>query len=239
MPALYDRNNVKFKDKAFVKRAWKNIAGRLGYDMNMLKDRMYQLRNRYNTERRKLQALRDDEGLPNRKSVWPLYHNLNFLSDHIRQRKSRKMMGTFTEGRDFRGFTKAEVQGHIARSHVISRTVKIKNEVVGQNDNEKLAAGESVTMYDTSNVSDIPQHNADKISQTLRNINSLKQSLLTKQEEISENHHPCHKFEAFGTFVSDSLQDLPDVRALEMIDKFTSEIVQALIVHGVESANLH
>lgn len=37
------------------------------------------------------------------------------------------------------------------------------------------------------------------------------------------------KFEAFGTFVASSLIDLPETNALELVERFTSEIVKALI----------
>lgn len=37
------------------------------------------------------------------------------------------------------------------------------------------------------------------------------------------------KFEAFGLFVSSSLIDLPETNALELVEKFTSEIVKSLI----------
>ncbi|XP_037045720.1 uncharacterized protein LOC119081083 [Bradysia coprophila] len=230
VPALYDRTHAKFKDKAFVENAWNNIAEQLCYDVNILKDRMYQLRNRYNVEKRRLQSLRDD-GLPNPKPMWPLYHNLNFLSSHIRQRKSYKTMRmrTVTVEAGFRGFTKAE-GCRFVRPYATDRTVEIKNEV-GDQLNLNGDADESM---DTS-----------RISQTLRNIDRLKQSLLADNdfsgivspEKILKNHHPSQKFEAFGSFVSDSLQDLPENNALEIIARFTSEIVQAIIEHGLESSN--
>lgn len=57
----------------------------------LLKDRIYQLRNRYNLEKRKVEALRS-EGLGNARSSWPLFGNLTFLDGHIRPRKSYKSM---------------------------------------------------------------------------------------------------------------------------------------------------
>lgn len=57
----------------------------------LLKDRMYQLRNRYNLEKRKVESLRS-EGLINARSTWPLFGNLNFLDGHIRPRKSYKSL---------------------------------------------------------------------------------------------------------------------------------------------------
>lgn len=37
------------------------------------------------------------------------------------------------------------------------------------------------------------------------------------------------KFEAFGHFIASSLIDLPEKNALELVEKFTSEIVRTLI----------
>lgn len=42
-------------------------------------------------------------------------------------------------------------------------------------------------------------------------------------------HKASDKFEAFGNFVTASLQDLPENKSLEIIEKFTNEIVRALI----------
>lgn len=57
----------------------------------LLKDRMYQLRNRYNLEKRKVETLRN-EGVANARSTWPLFSNLKFLDGHIRPRKSYKSL---------------------------------------------------------------------------------------------------------------------------------------------------
>lgn len=43
------------------------------------------------------------------------------------------------------------------------------------------------------------------------------------------------KFEAFGTFVASSLIDLPETNALELVERFTSEIVRALITSKTTS----
>lgn len=244
VPALYDKNNVNFKNKEFVERAWNNIAAKLCYDVNILKDRMYQLRNRYNVEKRRLQSLRD-EGLPNPKSLWPLYHNLNFLGSYIRQRKSyNKMMrmSAFTVQTGFRGFTKAEGESHIVHPYVINRRITIKKESDGQikpDVNESMAR-----TNDTMIFSDVPQQStSSKTSQTLQNINQFRRSLLADDDcsgknlegKIPKIHQPSHKFEAFGSFVSHSLQDLPEQKALGIVDRFTSEIVKSLIEHAENS----
>lgn len=240
IPALYNRNSARFRDKIYVERAWNSISRKLGYNSSVLKDRMYQLRNRYNLEKRKLQSMRD-EGITNPKPMWPLYHNLNFLSGHIRQRKSYKMMRLSNSSAGFRGFTKEEGKYRIARPFIIDRNLQqeIKHEINEQNCEN---GNESINFMEMNVPEDQPH--ISKTSQTLKNINILKQSLLaddgsdsTGHKKIKRNHHPSHKFEAFGSFLSNSLQDLPQHKALAMIDRFTSEIVRALTLYRMDSSN--
>lgn len=57
-----------------------------------MRERVNQLRNRYNLEKRKVD-LQKAEGFPNASSTWPLFGYLRFLDGHIRPRKSYKAMG--------------------------------------------------------------------------------------------------------------------------------------------------
>lgn len=50
---------------------------------------MFQLRNRYNLEKRKVEM---QDGDPNAKSTWPLFDRMSFLDGHIRPRKSYKSL---------------------------------------------------------------------------------------------------------------------------------------------------
>lgn len=110
-PAFYDKSNPNFKDRTFTENAWKEISLQLGFDgewmdiqfmsscpyltatvplfisEKVLRDRMFQLRNRYNLEKRKVEM---QDGDPNAKSTWPLFDRMNFLEGHIRPRKSYK-----------------------------------------------------------------------------------------------------------------------------------------------------
>lgn len=51
----------------------------------------------------------------------------------------------------------------------------------------------------------------------------------TSRRRTAEKNPSSAKYEAFGTFVSSSLIDLPEKNALELVEMFTSEIVKALI----------
>lgn len=62
--------------------------------VSLLKDRMLQLRNRYNLEKRRLEQLSLEHPHKIMNSPWPLYNHLSFLSNHIRSRRSYKSMMT-------------------------------------------------------------------------------------------------------------------------------------------------
>lgn len=117
-PALFDKRNPFYKDKQYSERAWNDISMKLGYQGNrfrfddpqgadtdaplgpfsveILKDRMLQLRNRYNLEKRKIETQRS-ESCPNPKSTWALYKYLLFFDGHIKQRRSYKMLKKIQE----------------------------------------------------------------------------------------------------------------------------------------------
>lgn len=116
-PALYDKRNPFYKDKQYSERAWNDISMKLGYkgkryrgvhnanalnndddpfSVEILKDRMLQLRNRYNLEKRKIETMRS-ETCPNPKSTWALYKYLLFFDGHIKQRRSYKMLKKIQE----------------------------------------------------------------------------------------------------------------------------------------------
>lgn len=79
----------------------------------------------------------------------------------------------------------------------------------------------------------ITQNRTTSIS--LRNINSLKRSLQFDDNipyqptKTQKQHHSADKYNAFGAFVTASLLDMPENNALALIEKFTNEIVRALI----------
>lgn len=72
-------------------------------------------------------------------------------------------------------------------------------------------------------------------------------ALDSESEELSMHNHSYKrstqknpssaKFEAFGTFVATSLIDLPETNALELVERFTSEIVKALIASKTTAIN--
>lgn len=91
----------------------------------LLKDRIYQLRNRYNLEKRKVESMRLD-GILEAKSSWPLFVHLTFLDGHIRPRKSYKSMmrrsmgGAEAGGSDYGGAHPAALMAHHGGHHALS-----------------------------------------------------------------------------------------------------------------------
>ncbi|XP_067635589.1 uncharacterized protein jigr1 isoform X2 [Eurosta solidaginis] len=90
--ALYDRSSESFRDKLYTSHQWKEISNKLGYDVSLLKDRMLQLRNRYNLEKRRVEQLREENPGQHVDSPWPLFNHLHFLSEHIRPRRSYRSL---------------------------------------------------------------------------------------------------------------------------------------------------
>lgn len=81
----------------------------------------------------------------------------------------------------------------------------------------------------------IPMTNGDSNP----NKNSIQPIALDSESDLSIHNQSykrapsknpsAAKFEAFGQFISSSLIDLPEKNALELVEKFTSEIVKTLI----------
>lgn len=66
---------------------------------------------------------------------------------------------------------------------------------------------------------------------SIMHADSESQSSLQHPSSFHPKYYrsPIAKFEAFGNFVVSSLTDLPEPRALELVEKFTSDLVRALI----------
>ncbi|XP_031635920.1 uncharacterized protein LOC116348876 [Contarinia nasturtii] len=94
-PIIYNKSTPFFKNKYLTDAAWQEISAKVGGDVVRVRDRINQLRNRYNLEKRKVDLQKAD-GYSNARSTWPLFEHLRFLDDHIRPRKSYKALGRKT-----------------------------------------------------------------------------------------------------------------------------------------------
>jgi hypothetical protein len=221
----------------------------LKLSVEMLKDRMIQLRNRYNLEKRKVDEMAE-EGNPNPKSTWPLFEYLRFLDGHIRQRKSyKKMMRRSADqnnvnSNDNDSFDEAEYTAFTPKITLRDDSCTMKSEYGGSVENmhqqnhhlqqQQLHTQEMYenVYHENSGGGTSASHNND--SQELPSLPPLKRQKYNDYES-SSSPMPLpvaapkpDKFEAFGKFVTASLCDLPKQKALELIQKITSEIVQTL-----------
>ncbi|XP_055676935.1 uncharacterized protein LOC129786127 isoform X2 [Lutzomyia longipalpis] len=293
--AFYDKSHPNFKDRVHTEKAWMEIAAKLGYNANLLKERMYQLRNRYNLEKRKLETMRQEGEEP--RCTWALYNLMTFLDGHIRPRKSYKAMMRRNQQRqgnhlpniarqhqqyidsiaggsecslfelqrqqqenyqkmvegpsDVKAeyiYDSDEVEEEDAANQQSPNGVEnfINPTVVLGADDSKDDAAENSEQKQSANVSELSQPQASTSQPStpyinVRNVDGLKR----KHSEISGHHHDqmylqnqllnrhnferrADKFNAFGHFMATSLAEMPEHRALELVAKFTIQLVNAL-----------
>ncbi|XP_073816978.1 uncharacterized protein [Musca autumnalis] len=84
-PVLYDREHQNYRNKAEVNRYWRKVALALSTSENLVKNRMFQLRNRYNVEKRRMELNPASYDGESRESTWPLYKNISFLIEFQRR----------------------------------------------------------------------------------------------------------------------------------------------------------
>ncbi|XP_013099163.1 uncharacterized protein LOC106081615 isoform X2 [Stomoxys calcitrans] len=82
-PILYDRDHPDYRNKALANRHWRLIANILNSSESVVKNRMIQLRNRFNVEKRRVDVLADGSIVSN----WPLYDSLAFLIEFTKKRR--------------------------------------------------------------------------------------------------------------------------------------------------------
>lgn len=90
----YFRQHTNYTFPLHITKLKKQPNRKIHLPVPLLKDRMLQLRNRYNLEKRRLEQLNLENPHKHMTSPWPLYSYLSFLSNHIRSRRSYKSMMT-------------------------------------------------------------------------------------------------------------------------------------------------
>lgn len=255
-PGFYDRSNPHFKDKQYNQKSWVEISNQLGYDAHLLKDRMYQLRNRYNLEKRRLDNLRLEDPSKTVRSPWPLFYHLTFLDGHIRPRRSYKsMMRRHMDGkisnRKSDDSTEKKSNGNIHYVDCSSNgNAEVKYETEMESEEDRIENNDNFLdpsnfLADDSEAETTTQSNYQENTSRqsngglkLRNIETLKRGFSADSDNIdiepdkkySRNSSSRYdKFDAFGKFLSASLGELAETKALELIERFTSDIVKALI----------
>jgi uncharacterized FlaG/YvyC family protein len=210
-PALYDKRNPFYKDKQYSERAWTDIAMKLGYKGNsstlspsvgsaclttlaialsveILKDRMLQLRNRYNLEKRKIEGQRSETS-PNPKSSWPLYKYLLFFDGHIKQRRSYKMLKKIQDAEAARGKTR---------------------ESRGESSSQANSSANESFHGDISMLSSLIRERADSLNTEIKNeedsdLDNLVEAIPILNEDSSDNQLYVRSIpSAFSRSVTDS-----------------------------------
>lgn len=88
-PLLYDREHRNYRNRAETTRYWRRVASSLNTSESVVKNRLFQLRNRYNVEKRRMElnpATYDGE------STWPLYKSISFLIEFGKTRPRHLFM---------------------------------------------------------------------------------------------------------------------------------------------------
>ncbi|CAO1409252.1 unnamed protein product [Diamesa serratosioi] len=202
-PALYDKRNPFYKDKQYSERAWNDISMKLGYKGNhyrsddvhslhtdddlfsveILKDRMLQLRNRYNLEKRKIETMRS-ETCQNPKSTWALFKYLLFFDGHIKQRRSYKMLKKIQD---------AEAADKNSDSYANSSTSDtFKNEIsltpsMLHDPNDSMSEIKNEEDSDLDMVEAIPVLNDNSIDDEISTNNSATSKLLNGNEQCTSS----------------------------------------------------
>ncbi|KAM7360965.1 jing interacting gene regulatory 1 isoform 1-T4 [Cochliomyia hominivorax] len=329
-PSFYDRSSPRFKDKLYNAHQWQEISNKLGFDVSILKDRILQLRNRYNLEKRRLEQLREEDPYKSYESPWPLYDHLHFLSDHIRARRSYKKMMPLNGGdgripHDAGGgelSNSCSNNSNLTLRHVSGLnigggggqpfpngllTVKMEDgsEDTGE-ETESQNNDSEINAFETSGLVPDTHSNSLSVEQTHHHQQQQQQHSLQKQHQQQQQHHPTisirrldtlrsdyidssaslynkkqqqqqqqqqqrqqqrnqyssqlntsndddsaistapaakkprfnhreYKYTAFGNFISSSLLDLPPSIALELVEKFTSDIVKVLMKNAEQN----
>uniref|UniRef100_A0A336LJ87 CSON007380 protein n=1 Tax=Culicoides sonorensis TaxID=179676 RepID=A0A336LJ87_CULSO len=242
-PAFYDRNCVNFKNKQYLNEAWENIAQKLGYRASILRDRMLQLRNRFNLEKRKLEAVRNETG-QNSVSTWPLFETMQFLEGHIRPRKSYKMImkemlykkpnGESNDATNFDSDDQTQSDDDV--HFVYDSLNKQENFSDSQTDETNVAQFMVPEMTEVSSpltsLPPPPPMKRQKLYYNNHNENSTMSGHSANffNQPSSSNNPKIEKYQKFGQFIASFLSDpsLPEEQALNLIEKFTTEIVSTM-----------
>uniref|UniRef100_A0A1A9UTL2 MADF domain-containing protein n=1 Tax=Glossina austeni TaxID=7395 RepID=A0A1A9UTL2_GLOAU len=189
-PAFYDRNCPKFKDKIYTAHQWQEISNKLGFDVSILKDRMLQLRNRYNLEKRRLEQESND------RETTVAFEPSTILSEAQQIHSTTRIQ---------------QEQNSINTGYQPTITIR-RLDTLRSPDPAVIEKPNKKRSYQCTQ----PAFSAGEPSQTTHQ----KEPCLSSREL---------RYAAFGNFVSSSLQDLPQNAALELVEKFTSEIVKSLL----------
>lgn len=218
-PAFYDRNHPQYRNRDYLEGMWMDMAESVGQNVAIVKNRMVQLRNRYNLEKRRVEMLQDQYNDPSITSQWPMYNYLTYLGDHIKARRS---------------FTKEVIVRPKSAPFSNSSIRPVRFAYCSDSDgcdepNPYPPTPPVAAPLDRQLRSDLPNNVNEQNSNS--NYHGMKPPSPDKQVDNSPNVNPnlC-KFRAFGQFLTSSLIEMNQKDALVLVEKFTTDLVKSLLL---------
>ncbi|XP_020714568.1 uncharacterized protein LOC101458133 isoform X2 [Ceratitis capitata] len=220
-PAFYDRNHPQYRNRDFLETMWMDMAESVGQNVAIVKNRMIQLRNRYNLEKRRVEMLQDQYNDPSITSQWPMYNYLKYLGDHIKARRS---------------FTKDIIvrpkSAPFSNSSIRPVRFAYCSDSDGYDEPNPYPPPPTVAVPGSQlGRSDLPNNVGE--SNCNSNYTDLQAPGPEKEEDLSLNYNVnfC-KFRSFGQFLASSLMEMNQRDALHLVEKFTTELVKSLLTEA-------
>lgn len=214
------------------------------YNNNFLFLLLLQLRNRFNLEKRKLEAARNETG-QNVVSTWPLFECMTFLEGHIRPRKSYKMImkemmykkpnGEMGEGNikdcyDTDDQTQSDDDVHFVYDSLNKQEQFSDNQVDETNVAQFMVPEMTEVASPNSSLPPPPPMKRQKLYYNHNDNSTLSGNSPNYYQQPTSVNPKIDKYQKFGQFIASFLSDpsLPEEQALNLIEKFTTEIVMTM-----------
>lgn len=176
--------------------------------MEILKDRIILLRNRFNLEKRKVDNCRSDDN-PNPTSTWPLYKYMTFLIGHVRQRKTIKMLQKMRELAALNGGGGGGVKTH-KNTRKYMKSIEMSNNCSVQSNNNQRNNSDVGIDGNTSETTKLEYNSDDDDDDSVQIMDDLydQNNDISSIMNGSDNHHQrlsSHDEEDDGSHIPDIL----------------------------------
>lgn len=207
---------------------------------------LLQLRNRFNLEKRKLEAARNEAGQNSVVSTWPLFDCMSFLEGHIRPRKSYKMImkemmykkpngeigesGNMKDCYDTDDQTQSDDDVHFVYDSLNKQDQYSDNQVDETNVAQFMVPEMTEVSSPLSSLPPPPPMKRQKLYYNHNDNSTMSGNSPNYYLQGSSNNPKIDKYQKFGQFIASFLSDpaLPEEQALNLIEKFTTEIVNTM-----------
>ncbi|XP_067633012.1 uncharacterized protein [Eurosta solidaginis] len=228
-PAFYDRAHPQYRNRDYLDGMWLDMAKNVGQNVAIVKNRMVQLRNRYNLEKRRVEMLQEQYNDPNITSQWPMYNYLTYLGGHIKSRRSftkevivRPKSAPFSNSSDSDDCD--EHNSYPRCPPVRAAALSEKRQMHTNLSNNNIITQNQTNNNNNVNYQDIlPSPLHEKEDDTISNSNP------NPNPNLISNSNYC-KFRSFGQFLASSLMEMNQCDALHLVEKFTTDLVKSLLI---------